>query len=92
MRPPICAICKKDFRKDPQSGGTVKFKTTEKEAAQNEKMKNKRMLGHPAGLEWFCKKHIKIAERYKNLTWKEAYPKILKSSNFWTRVLSIIRR
>ncbi len=80
MRPPICAICRKDFREDPKTGGRVRFKLSPEERAFNDRMKANRMVGHPKGLEWFCSKHLEIAEQYKQLSWAEARPKIIEDS------------
>lgn len=92
MRPPICAICHKDFRADLGKGGTVSFKPTESDKSYNEKIRKRRMVGHPPNLEWFCNKHLKIAEKYKHLNRSEAIPKILRSSNLWTRVIYLFKR
>lgn len=78
MRPPICAICRKDFRKDLEQGGLTQFRLSPEDQAFNERMKTERMVGHPRGVEWFCSKHLKIAEQYKHLSWEEARPKIIK--------------
>ena len=76
MRPPICAICRKDFRKDISSGGSVSFKLSEANKLYNEKFKQRGFVGHRAGLEWFCGAHLVFAKQYSHLTWKEAYLKI----------------
>jgi hypothetical protein len=85
MRPPICAICRKDFRKDIQKGGSIRFALSPEDQAFNDRMTERRQKGHPKGLEWFCNKHLPIAKRYKHLIWKEARPKIIKKSKGWRR-------
>lgn len=68
MRPPICAVCNKDFRKDfdnsELSGGTVRF-------SDYINLPNGK-VGHPNGLEWFCSEHIKKARNLTHLTAKQA--------------------
>lgn len=86
MRPPICAICHKDFRRSTSEGGGVRFKLTEKDKAHNQRLKENLMVGHPAGYEWFCEDHIEAAKKYKHLTWGEARTKIKEESKggrFW---------
>lgn len=85
MRPPICAICHKDFRNDLNTGGSVQFKVSPKDSAYNEQMKAEKWVGHPKGLEWFCDKHLNIAQKYSQLTWKEARLKIIKNSKGWVK-------
>ena len=72
MRPPICAICDKDFRAKEKEGGGIQFKLSKEDKEHNRKMEEKGFTGHPAGFEWFCNKHLKIAKKYKHLTWSEA--------------------
>ena len=72
MRPPTCAICKKDFRGNIKSGGRVYFALTEKEKERKAEMKEKGMVGHPPGLEWFCGDHIEIAKRFSRWNRVEA--------------------
>ncbi len=77
MRPPICAICRKRFSPRKANGsGLVYFKLSEEEKARNDRMKEKRMKGHPSGREWFCEEHYSIAQKYNHLTRGEAIPEI----------------
>jgi len=78
MRPPICAICRKRFSPSQTEGGLVYFKLTEEEEASNNRMKERRMIGHPKGREWFCEEHRSLAEAHKHLTQKEAITIIKK--------------
>ncbi|MBN1186393.1 MAG: hypothetical protein JXB49_29225 [Bacteroidales bacterium] len=80
MRPPICAICEKDFRAKEKQGGGIQFKLSEDDKEHNRRMEEKGFTGHPAGFEWFCIKHIRIARKYKHLTWAEARPLIKNES------------
>ena len=86
MKPPICAICRKDFRKSIGEGGTVSFRLTEEDQAFNQRMKDERMVGHPAGLHWFCGEHYPIAQKYKHLNWAEARKAIKNDSGFLGRL------
>ena len=72
MRPPICAICHKDFRASSDEGGLVSFKETIKDKAFNLRFETTRIVGHKRALEWFCGNHIETARKYKHLTWSEA--------------------
>jgi hypothetical protein len=71
MRPPICAICDRDFRDSLSEGGYVQFKLTDDDIAKNKKLQESKMAGHPAGLEWFCKHHYVTANMYRHLTYAE---------------------
>ena len=68
MRPPICAVCGKDFREDLKnddiSGGSVRF-------ADYISLPEGR-VGHPHGLEWFCSQHIRKAKILTHLLAKQA--------------------
>jgi len=79
MKPPICAICDRDFRTAISEGGLVQFTLTPSETEKYINMKDSKISGHPAGLEWFCKDHIEAAKKYKNLTKTHAL-RIIKSS------------
>lgn len=77
MRPPICAICNRDFRTNTNQGGLVQFNLSTTEVELNEQLKKSQISGHPQGLEWFCKDHIVSAKKYRNLTYAEACEKIV---------------
>ncbi|MBN2890738.1 MAG: hypothetical protein JXL97_02635 [Bacteroidales bacterium] len=70
MRPPICAICDKDFYDE---GGMVQFALTEKDKENLKRFEEPGFVGHPPGLEWFCEEHIKEAKSLSHLTLPEAY-------------------
>lgn len=72
MRPPICCICRARFSPSKTEGGLVYFKLSEADEKFNNRMKEKRMVGHPAGRDWFCELHIEKAKTFKHLTLKEA--------------------
>lgn len=62
MKPPVCHLCNKDFRSASwhlNEGGLVKFAnyTPLAEGA----------VGHPFGLEWFCKLHYEAAQMLAEL-------------------------
>ena len=68
MRPPICAVCDRDFRDDLEdndlAGDVVTFIDYE-DLPEG-------MVGHPKGVEWFCSKHIKKAKILSHLSSKVA--------------------
>lgn len=68
MRPPICIICDDDFREVPEKGDGIYFRLSDADKVYNKKLEQSEMVGHPAGFEWFCNKHLKLAIKYKHLT------------------------
>ena len=70
MKPPICSVCHRDFYKD---GGLVYFKETEKDKANNERLQQRGMTGHPSNAFWFCEKHYEYARSLSDLTKIEAF-------------------
>ena len=82
MKPPICAICNKDFRANIKSGGIVRFNISEEDKTIND-ANNKKIgfIAHPIGLAWFCGEHLEIAKKYSHLELKEAYTIIRKELN-----------
>lgn len=73
MRPPICAICGKDFRDNSKEGGLLKFKLTEADKESLKKFDQKGFVGHPPATEWFCGEHYNIAKELTNLTLNEVF-------------------
>lgn len=63
MRPPICALCRRDFRGE-SGGGLVHF-------CDAESLPEGR-VGHPRGVEWFCDRHLPAARELSNSTLAEA--------------------
>lgn len=61
MRPPICYFCNASAS---EGGDLVKFSDYKPLAS--------RMVGHPHGLEWFCSKHLAIAQQLSTLTATES--------------------
>jgi hypothetical protein len=77
MRPPICAICHKDFRTNASEGGLLEFKLTEKDKEELKRFEKQGFVGHPPATEWFCGEHYDKAKKLTHLTLTEAY-KILR--------------
>ncbi|MFX0188407.1 MAG: hypothetical protein ACFE8A_11815 [Candidatus Hodarchaeota archaeon] len=77
MRPPICAICDKNFM-DKDDGGLIYFKKRSSDIEWDETMEREGMVGHPPYAEWFCSEHYEKAYKLKNLTIDKAL-KILKT-------------
>ena len=92
MRPPICAICGKDFRKNMEKGGGVSFKLSESDKAYNQKFDKQGMVGHPRGFEWFCSRHIGLAEKYKHLTFAGAMNKMKSELTLLDRIRLFFKR
>jgi len=73
MRPPICAICGKDFRHNVGEGGLLHFKLTEKNKEELKRFEKPGFVGHPPATEWFCDEHYEKAKTLTNLTLSEVY-------------------
>ncbi len=78
MRPPICAICDKDFL-DLENGGLVYFKKRPSDIEWDTKMEKKGMVGHPPYAEWFCEEHYAKAKELEDNTIDKAM-KILQET------------
>jgi hypothetical protein len=76
MKPPICAYCHSRFSLSKTAGKLVYFKESEADKQYNERFRTGRMVGHPAGRDWFCEKHVEEASSLKHLTKKEALMKM----------------
>ncbi len=69
MKPPICTVCRKRF--DPSrsplvgGGGLVHFADYRPPSAQDPP-------GHPAGAEWFCRRHYRVAKSLQDRPLGEA--------------------
>ena len=76
MRPPMCAVCDKDFYGD--EGGLIYFNKRPSDIAWDKKMEEEGMIGHPPYADWFCGIHYDDAKKLQDLTISEAM-KIIKS-------------
>jgi len=76
MKPPMCAICYKEFL-DTEEGGLVFYKKRSSDEKWIKVMKEESIQGHPPFAEWFCGDHYEAAKELKELTIDEAM-KILK--------------
>lgn len=72
MRPPICAVCDKDFRANYNEGGLLSFQLTEKDKEILKKFDQNGFIGHPPAKEWFCSEHFEEAKKLTHLTLPEA--------------------
>ncbi|MTB52989.1 hypothetical protein [Lewinella sp. W8] len=70
MRPPICAVCRERFAPGKESG-LLTFALTDEDRAYNERFRERGVVGHPRGKEWFCAKHYARAARQKHRTLRE---------------------
>lgn len=76
MKPPICEVCRKDFRKNPRDGATVRFKRTQEQIVEAERRKQARHTGHPIGTAWICNDHLELARSFSHLDIASAFEKI----------------
>lgn len=63
MKPPVCRLCGRDFRSEwfhAQSGGELIY-FRDYEPLPDE------VVGHPRGVEWFCRAHAPAAKRLARL-------------------------
>ena len=74
MKPPICAICDREF--SPSEGGLIYFQETEEEKRANERFLEPGFVGHPSHAVWFCPEHYPLARTFSQLTRREAMQKI----------------
>lgn len=70
MRPPICAVCDKEF--GPDEGGLIYFKKRPSDIEWEQKMKKTGGIGHPPYADWFCGEHYEVALEFKDRTIDEA--------------------
>lgn len=78
MRPPICAICYNRMDDENRDFELVSFQLSEEDKEFNKRFEKPGFIGHPHGLEWFCKEHAEIAKKYVHLTLGEALKEIKK--------------
>lgn len=78
MRPPICAICHSRMDEQHKDFELLSFQLSEADKEFNKRLEQPGFVGHPHGLEWFCKEHAAIAKKYNHLTLGEAIKKIQK--------------
>ncbi|MFK8162481.1 MAG: GrpB family protein [Lewinella sp.] len=78
MRPPICTICNQRFSPSAADAGLIYFAESDSDKAFNERFKQRRLVGHKRGQEWFCATHYADALANKHLT-AAAYKKLVKS-------------
>ncbi|MBY8999563.1 MAG: hypothetical protein KGD64_01485 [Candidatus Heimdallarchaeota archaeon] len=71
MKPPMCALCYKEFL-DTDEGGLVYFEKRSSDERWISVMKEEGMQGHPPFAEWFCAEHYEAAIELKKLTIDEA--------------------
>ena len=71
------------------------FAISAEDEASNQRMRDRRMVGHPKGLHWMCETHIDAARELTHLKWPEAKTKMkkdIKAANYpWFHPLSVIR-
>lgn len=75
MRPPICAICEKDYSAKEEIF-MVNFTLSIEDKQYNKRFEEDGYCGHPAGLEWFCETHVQVARNFSHLPIKQALPSI----------------
>ena len=83
MRPPICALCRRDFRRDANAGGLVRFR--------DEESLPEGRVGHPRGVEWFCDRHLAAAQALAGSSSAEAMAELRRRYR-WRLILGAWRR
>jgi len=71
MKPPICAICDKEFI-DSDEAELVYFEKRRGDKKWLQIMREESMTGHPPFADWFCDKHYEAAKELKKMTITEA--------------------
>lgn len=72
MKPPICSFCGARFSPSSTKGTSLRFAISAEDEAINQRMRDRRMVGHPKGLHWICEDHIDAARELTHLHWPEA--------------------
>ncbi len=80
MRPPICAVCRKESM-EPDEMGLVSFAKSKSDKKWERKSRKKGFVGHPPWKEWFCSEHIQEARKLSNLTVGNALDELNKKFN-----------
>ena len=75
MKPPICAVCYKEFL-DSDEGGLIYFKKRKSDKKWESAMRKEGLVGHPPYAEWFCVDHYNAAKKLKDLPINEAMAKL----------------
>ncbi|NNE57753.1 MAG: hypothetical protein HKN36_06560 [Hellea sp.] len=87
MMPPSCDLCRKDHHSDPdEKFRLIYFKLTPEQAAKKQRMKDRRMVGHPPGAHWFCAEHFALMEPLQNLEYKQARAELRKPKGVFARI------
>ena len=86
MKPPICCICGKNFLDNLAKGGKLVYFKKSKEGKEFEEKVKEGFVGHHPDTEWFCKEHLKSAEKYNSLELSEAL-KLISSPTKKKRLL-----
>jgi hypothetical protein len=73
----VCAICGRHLK---DNGGLIYFRKRPSDIAWQERMDEKKMVGHPPYAEWFCDEHYEIAKQVQHLAIDEAC-KIIRSDS-----------
>ena len=75
MRPPICALC----NARAANGGVRDSQERDHELVEFADFQPlpPGMVGHPRGYEWFCKRHLAAAQKWKHLPFAEALRQLL---------------
>lgn len=75
MRPPVCAICGKEF--DPsEEGGVIYFAKRQSDIKWDKKMEEIGGVGHPPYADWFCSEHYPQAKELAGETISDAMKKL----------------
>lgn len=87
MMPPMCQMCRKSSRSNPdEKFKLIYFKLSEEQKEQKVRMKENRMVGHPPGAHWFCLEHAALMKPLKHLEYKDAKAELRKPKGVWERI------
>jgi hypothetical protein len=70
MKPPICAVCHKEFfdELEEEKGGLIYFTKRNLDEKWEDEMRKEGFVGHPPYAEWFCQEHYGPAKELSKMT------------------------
>ena len=88
--PPICSFCNARFDPFKSKGELLHFKISDEDKASNQRMRDKRMVGHPIGAHWFCEAHVDAARELTHLGIGDALAKMRPRKFGWRWLRALI--
>lgn len=90
MQLPTCAYCGKIIRHPHPEGNLVVFRMTVAQQNYNKARDVQAQIGHPAGADWFCRRHAVKARKYQHMTLGEAMRAMQENQSFWEKMMHVI--